>query len=111
MRSRLVLLAFVMIASAVMGWIAATDCNVDVLGQEKPSSSAAATAQLPKPDPAFKGQIGETFKDSKPDYPQPVKAPKGARSTKLHSRCHLRSDAPPAHDPDLTSDRFHLTAF
>jgi arylsulfatase len=35
-------------------------------------------AQLPKPDPQFKGTIEETYKDSKPNYPQPVKAPKGS---------------------------------
>ena len=34
--------------------------------------------QLPIPDPAFTGKIGETYKDSTPSYPQPVKAPKGA---------------------------------
>jgi arylsulfatase len=33
---------------------------------------------LPKPDPAFKGKIGETFKDSTPSFPQPIKAPKGS---------------------------------
>jgi arylsulfatase len=39
---------------------------------------AAEGAQLPQPDPAFKGKIGQTFKDSTPSYPQPVKAPKGS---------------------------------
>ncbi len=34
--------------------------------------------QLPQPDPKFTGQIGETYKDSKPDYPWPVRAPEGA---------------------------------
>jgi arylsulfatase len=42
------------------------------------STSTSDGAQLPRPDPAFKGRIGESFNDSIPDYPQPVKAPKGA---------------------------------
>ena len=39
-----------------------------------------ATAQevLPEPPTLFKGQIGLSVKDSKSDFPQPVKAPKGA---------------------------------
>ena len=34
--------------------------------------------QLPQPDPQFTGTVAETYQDSKPSYPQPVKAPKGA---------------------------------
>ena len=49
----------------------------------KPSQSPAGGTQLPKPDPAFKGKIGETYKDSTPDYPQPVKAPKGSPNVLL----------------------------
>ena len=43
-------------------------------------TSAVASAQdvLPKPEPSFKGTIGETYKESKPDYPKPLQAPKGA---------------------------------
>jgi arylsulfatase len=33
---------------------------------------------LPIPDPAFRGEIGTTFKDSKPDFPKLVQAPAGA---------------------------------
>lgn len=33
-----------------------------------------AQSQLPQPDPEFKGKIGETFKDSTPSYPAPVRA-------------------------------------
>ena len=35
-------------------------------------------AEIPRPSPPFKGMIGKTFKDSKQDFPQPFKAPKGA---------------------------------
>ena len=38
------------------------------------------TAQevLPKPEPPFGGKIGPTYKESREDYPQPIKAPAGA---------------------------------
>ena len=39
---------------------------------------AQAEVDLPKPAEPFKGVIGKTFKDSKPDFPQPIQAPKGA---------------------------------
>jgi arylsulfatase A-like enzyme len=39
---------------------------------------AGAQQQLPQPDPAFKGKIGETYKDSTPSYPQPIEAPQGS---------------------------------
>jgi arylsulfatase A-like enzyme len=40
-------------------------------------------SKLPIPDPAFKGKVGETYKDSTPDYPQPVKAPAAAPNVLL----------------------------
>jgi arylsulfatase len=44
-----------------------------------PASAHAQTSlSLPKPDPEFKGKIGETLKDSVASYPQPLKAPQGA---------------------------------
>ncbi len=39
---------------------------------------AQSSLSIPKPDPEFKGTIGETLADSTPSYPQPIKAPKGA---------------------------------
>jgi arylsulfatase len=57
--------ATVLAAGALLGWLTAADI------------------QLPKPDPQFKGKIGETYKDSTPSYPQPVKAPKGAPNVLL----------------------------
>src|SRR5262245_24970307 len=38
---------------------------------------------LPKPEPPFQGTIGATWKDSKPDYPRPLAAPKGAPNVLL----------------------------
>jgi len=42
------------------------------------SGGASAQEVLPAPPPPFKGQIGLSVKDSKSDFPLPVKAPKGA---------------------------------
>lgn len=44
-----------------------------------------ATAQevLPKPEPPFHGKIGRTVKDSIPDFPKGVEAPKGAPNVLL----------------------------
>jgi arylsulfatase A-like enzyme len=42
------------------------------------SVHAQTSLSLPKPDPEFKGKIGETREDSVASYPQPLKAPLGA---------------------------------
>ena len=44
------------------------------------STSAYAQAEvvLPRPTEAFKGKIGKTFETSVQDFPQPIRAPKGA---------------------------------
>lgn len=79
--------------------------------------------QLPIPDPAFGGKIGKTFEDSKPDFPQPVKAPKGAPNVVLILLDDLGFGQPgtfggPVPTPALDSladtglrfNRFHTTA-
>src|SRR5215469_4936427 len=40
--------------------------------------TAVAQEVLPPPPAPFKGSIGLSYKDSKPDFPQPLHAPKGA---------------------------------
>lgn len=42
-----------------------------------------AGTRLPMPDPAFRGKIGETYKDSTPNFPLPVKAAKGSPNVLL----------------------------
>src|SRR5262249_50401322 len=42
------------------------------------ATNASAQEVLPTPAAPFKGQIGLRPSDSKPDFPQPVQAPKGA---------------------------------
>ena len=44
---------------------------------------SSAQEVLPQPPAPFKGQIGLSYKDSKPDFPQPVHAPKGAPNVLL----------------------------
>ena len=41
-------------------------------------TGAAAQVVLPKPEPPSQGEIGRTAKDSTPDFPKGVEAPKGA---------------------------------
>lgn len=48
------------------------------IAQSKAAPPKTAGTQIPQPDPEFKGKIGETFQDSTPDYPLPVRAPQGA---------------------------------
>ncbi len=45
-----------------------------------PRIAGAATTDsvLPRPQPPFAGKIGRTAKDSTPDFPKGVEAPKGA---------------------------------
>src|SRR5262249_43294514 len=43
----------------------------------------AAQDVLPKPEAPFKGKIGRTVKDSVPDFPNSVEAPKGAPNVLL----------------------------
>ena len=47
------------------------------------SSQASAQDVLPKPQPPFKGKIERTAKDSTPDFPKGVEAPKGAPNVLL----------------------------
>ena len=45
--------------------------------------TAFAQDVLPKPEPPFKGTIGQTIKESKADYPKPLEAPAGAPNVLL----------------------------
>jgi len=80
-------------------------------------------SQLPIPDAPFKGKIGKTFEDSRQDYPQPVKPPKGAPNVVLILLDDLGFGHPatfggPIPTPALTRlakegvryNRFHTTA-
>jgi arylsulfatase len=47
------------------------------------TSSSHGQTKLPQPDPVFQGKIGETYKDSTPSFPLPVKAAKGSPNVLL----------------------------
>ncbi|MBX7166331.1 MAG: arylsulfatase [Pirellulales bacterium] len=42
------------------------------------AEEASTAVDLPQPDPPFTGKIEESYLDSKPSYPLPLKAPKGS---------------------------------
>ncbi|MBM4293929.1 MAG: arylsulfatase [Deltaproteobacteria bacterium] len=44
---------------------------------------AGLAETLPLPEPKFKGKIGKTYKDSVPDFPKPLQAPKDAPNVLL----------------------------
>src|SRR5258705_13487525 len=55
-----------------------TGAAVLALLTASPFAHAQSSLSIPRPDPEFKGKIGETLKDSTPSYPPPLKAPLGA---------------------------------
>jgi arylsulfatase len=73
-----------MMIGGVLGWLATPGRLTGSFAQDANILSVPeGGAQLPKPDPAFKGKIGENYKDSTPDYPLAVKAPKGTPNVLL----------------------------
>ena len=77
-------IALVLAAVGSLGWLVASGPFTRTFAQEGDAQKPVASGtQLPRPDPAFKGKIGETYKDSTPSYPQPVKAPKGSPNVLL----------------------------
>ena len=125
MRSRTTSFAVALIAcDVVLGWFAASGQLESVVAKDSTANDSAANgSQLPKPDPGFKGTIGETYKDSKPDYPQAVMAPKGAPNVLLillddvgFGMCSTFGGPVPTPHLDklakngLTYNRFHTTA-
>lgn len=75
---------------AIFGWSSFSNRPAESLAQAPKthliggdSGGGASGAQLPKPDPKFQGKIGETFENSTPDFPQPVRAPQGSPNVLL----------------------------
>ena len=69
----------ILAVGGLLGWLAASGRLAETFAQTKKAEPAQADGlQLPKPDPEFKGKVGKTFADSKEDFPQPLRAPKGA---------------------------------
>lgn len=86
MASRTKLTAAVLIGlGAWLGWLTASSQFVTiahaqngVAGSQPPTSDV-----LPQPQPPFQGKIGRTAAESKPDFPKPLAAPKGAPNVLL----------------------------
>jgi len=76
MRPKLRTLTFGIVLTALAG----PGCRKEATPQAAPASPAARPAQnvLPRPEPPFKGTIGQTYKDSKMDVMHVTKAPEGA---------------------------------
>src|SRR5262249_22903460 len=64
----------------MLGWLSASVRLTALLAADarKPGSPEAPSMVLPRPPEPFHGQIDLRAKDSKSDFPRPVKAPKGA---------------------------------
>jgi arylsulfatase len=77
-----VVAAAVLTAGGLLGWLAASGRLA--LGEDRPRHANPATEPLaggdvlPKPAQPFRGTINLRARDSKSDFPQPVKAPAGA---------------------------------
>ncbi|ADJ29354.1 arylsulfatase [Nitrosococcus watsonii] len=67
--------------------LATAACYGELNRQSEPLSQTVPSAQeranLPLEDPPFKGKIGKTYKESTPDFPKAVEAPKGAPNVVL----------------------------
>lgn len=109
----------------LLGWLAAAS-TIASQRQEQDEAQAKATenrSDLPIPDPSFKGVANHTLAGSKPDFPQPVKAPHGAPNVLLVLIDDAGFGNPstfggPCQTPTLTKlgsqglryNRFHVTA-
>ncbi|QDU23835.1 arylsulfatase [Urbifossiella limnaea] len=83
MLSRCLIAAALFAASGAAGWFTAAGRLGTALAQEPPPTGGTPKV-LPRPDFQFKGKVGKTYKDSDPpQFPQPVKAPKGAPNVVL----------------------------
>ncbi|MCY2967904.1 MAG: arylsulfatase, partial [Planctomycetota bacterium] len=83
---RQILLSVPLLAAALMIWAASAQrTSTPAFAQEKKSVGPAVEAgkQIPQPDPAFRGKIGKSYKDSTPNYPSPVKARPGSPNVLL----------------------------
>jgi arylsulfatase len=80
-RSKLAAVATLAIG-ALVGWLAASSRHAVVHADDKDAANAPRSV-LPIPAPPFKGKIGRTAKESTPDFPKGIEAPKGAPNVLL----------------------------
>jgi len=61
----------------LIGWLAASG-RIAILVADDEKQPDPSRSVLPHPEPPFRGKIGRTAKESTPDFPKEVQAPKGA---------------------------------
>lgn len=84
MPKRWIMLSVAFVVAGLLGSLATSGRRSALLAQEsKPLTASGRGEQLPKPDPAFTGKIGETYQDSTPSFPVPHKAAKGSPNVLL----------------------------
>jgi arylsulfatase len=123
--NRSVLVIAVITMGGLLGWLAAIGTSA---GQQPEKDEAQGTAiknrnDIPIPDPSFNGVAQRTLAGSKPDFPQPVRAPQGAPNVLLVLIDDAGFGNPstfggPCQTPTLTRlassglryNRFHVTA-
>jgi len=75
-----------LVLGIALGWAIALGQIQELLAAD-PAPAAAPSggglSALPAPEPPFHGKIGRTVKDSAPDFPKEVEAPKGAPNVLL----------------------------
>ena len=81
-----VMLGLALAAGALLGWLTASGgLPINLYAEDKPAEKppTGGSPILPAPERPFGGVIGRTAKESKPDFPKAVTAPKGAPNVLL----------------------------
>lgn len=78
MRTKVYLFILLTLGGA-FGWLVATG----QFTQAQAPTTSGGSVVLPRPQQTFKGKIGRTAKDSTPDFPKAITAPKGAPNVLL----------------------------
>src|SRR5262245_56304386 len=84
MRVRKMMIVAALAAGTLLGWLAASGhLGRLVSAEERTSKGSESGTVLPRPADPFRGTINLRAKDSTPDFPQPIAAPKGAPNVLL----------------------------
>src|SRR5262249_28358845 len=87
MRTRTTLAAATVLAvGALLGWLSASGWLPTIAhaqDNEKQPTPPGGSDVLPRPEQPFKGTIRRTAKESTPDFPKGIEAPKGAPNVLL----------------------------
>jgi arylsulfatase len=78
--------AGVLAVGVLLGWLAASGLLASLVqADDKKGADTPAPTEtvLPRPAQPFKGKIARTAKDSTPDFPKGIEAPKGAPNVLL----------------------------